>query len=222
MNQATFFNTPTKPAGRVAGDELFPEEAVTCRACGAVFVDLSNKRLCDVCLVDRVNGAGELELDDPDDIINQTAPLRIPELCAIVCVVCNLPIKIPIDAPARLCHACSADLVMTRNHVEMALAGARANHERAVDDWATALAAADPATLARWDKAESYIKSGREGDAAFRATWERERATETPLGAILRAYERYTAAERATTELRAWAGRAIAEIESAEASHADG
>lgn len=43
----------------------------TCRSCGVAFFDTSGKRLCDECLVERVNGAGELEDDDPDDVINQ-------------------------------------------------------------------------------------------------------------------------------------------------------
>ncbi len=44
---------------------------VSCRGCQTQFEDVSGHRLCDECLVDRVNGAGELELDDPDDVINQ-------------------------------------------------------------------------------------------------------------------------------------------------------
>lgn len=42
-----------------------------CRSCGFSFLDQNGERLCDTCLVERVNGAGELEDDDPDDAINQ-------------------------------------------------------------------------------------------------------------------------------------------------------
>lgn len=54
----------------VASSELFPDDGQslsTCRGCGAQFTDLGGHGLCDSCMVDRVNGAGELELDDPDD-----------------------------------------------------------------------------------------------------------------------------------------------------------
>lgn len=46
----------------------------TCRSCGLAFFDTNGKRLCDSCLVGRVNGAGELEDDDPEDAINQVPP----------------------------------------------------------------------------------------------------------------------------------------------------
>ncbi len=44
----------------------------SCRSCRIKFEDVNGNALCDSCLVDRVNGAGELELDDPDDVINLT------------------------------------------------------------------------------------------------------------------------------------------------------
>lgn len=48
-----------------------PIAGAVCRSCGFSFLDTNGKRLCDTCLVERVNGAGELEDDDPDDPINQ-------------------------------------------------------------------------------------------------------------------------------------------------------
>lgn len=47
----------------------------SCRGCSVEFEDINGHALCDECLVDRVNGAGELELDDPDDVINRPLPL---------------------------------------------------------------------------------------------------------------------------------------------------
>jgi len=35
-----------------------------CKGCGIQFHDLNMHELCDDCLVERINGAGELELDD--------------------------------------------------------------------------------------------------------------------------------------------------------------
>lgn len=48
--------------------------AAVCRDCGTLFWDLSGHGLCDACTCERVNGAGELELDDPDDVINRPQP----------------------------------------------------------------------------------------------------------------------------------------------------
>lgn len=45
----------------------------TCRGCGDAFFDQNGRRLCDTCLCERVNGAGLLEDDDPDDVINLPA-----------------------------------------------------------------------------------------------------------------------------------------------------
>ncbi len=45
----------------------------SCRSCRIEFEDVNGHKLCDECLIDRVNGAGELELDDPNDVINQSA-----------------------------------------------------------------------------------------------------------------------------------------------------
>ena len=48
--------------------------AAVCRDCGTLFWDLNGHKLCDSCKCERVNGAGELELDDPDDVINRPQP----------------------------------------------------------------------------------------------------------------------------------------------------
>lgn len=45
----------------------------TCRGCGLAFFDESARHLCDACLCERINGAGFLEDDDPDDPINLPA-----------------------------------------------------------------------------------------------------------------------------------------------------
>jgi len=162
--------SPTGPAPRVAGDELFPE----------------------------------------DD-----APPLIPTLQQITCRVCGLVAKVRVGQ-ANLCHACAADLLITRQHVEQALETSAASLDTAAQTWLDAQAAADDATLDRWHKAEAYIKQGRETDPAFRATWERERSAQTPLGTLLCAYEAYTAADAAAREIRTWGQRAMVEIEAAE------
>ena len=36
----------------------------SCIECGVLFHDLNKHALCDACLVEHINGAGELELDD--------------------------------------------------------------------------------------------------------------------------------------------------------------
>ena len=143
------------------------------------------------------------------------APAPSQALHQITCRVCALTAKVTLGQP-NLCHACTADLVITRQHVAQTLEASVAAFDRAAQTWLDTQAAADDATLARWHRAEQFILSGRETDPAFRATWEKERDAQTPLGELLRAYEAYTTAEQAAREIRTWAERALVEIEAAE------
>lgn len=123
---------------QMALDDPAPLFAVTCRACGAKFEDINGKRLCDICLVERINGAGELELDDPDDVIN---------LLPITCGVHHLP------APSNprgilLCQDCLDNLDSAAQHIAEL-------RDATIDGWLTWLASQDDATIVWWHKMEA-------------------------------------------------------------------
>ena len=155
---------------------------VACRGCRVVFEDFNGHKICDVCLVDRVNGAGELELDDPDDVINRAV--------RITCRVCGLGATVPLDHPALLCPGCLEDLDATRARVqawcEAALAGLDANQAT----WAAALSPAQDA----WGRVQGAmigVAEKRVEKAVFDRTWAKRKAEGGPLAALLEAHEAY-------------------------------
>jgi hypothetical protein len=62
--RTTFIQQPLIPAA----------PRVACRDCHVVFEDVSGHQLCDGCLAEHINGAGELELDDEIDWERGKAP----------------------------------------------------------------------------------------------------------------------------------------------------
>lgn len=158
---------------QMALDDPAPLFAVTCRACGVRFEDVNGHRLCDPCLAERINGAGELELDDPDDVINQTQPkicgdcgqpfmTSVPERgqCA-ACIAKRLGIRqtnitcrvhlllCPAnDRGVLLCPDCLGDLAAAAAHIAEL-------RETTLDAWLTWLGTQDDAVIDWWRKMEA-------------------------------------------------------------------
>lgn len=83
----------------------------TCRACGFAFLDANGRRLCDTCLALRVNGAGELEDDDPDDVINRVPRWSSEDAAGIWAIVRDYwreEVRRESVALARLERICAA------------------------------------------------------------------------------------------------------------------
>lgn len=122
---------------------------IACRDCHKVFEDLKGHRLCDVCLVEYINGAGELELDDEIDWERTQAP-RVVEGQRITCAVCGRPSKGPLDRRATLCLVCLDDLQATWQHLQRRADSVRDQKFAALKAWRSAMAAADASAHARY------------------------------------------------------------------------
>lgn len=124
-----------------------------CPGCGNTSVLEQPWLICTVCLLDRVNGAGELETDDPDDelaahfarirkgeariekerelqLFGRALPANpLATAGRQPCAVCKLRYLRPLDAAHHLCPHCAEDLPRTQAHVATMLAGV----ERQID-----------------------------------------------------------------------------------------
>ena len=177
-----------------------------------------------VMFSDRVKG-DELfpELDNPlppaRPIEGATRPA--PALHTITCRVCDLPARVPVAAPALLCHACTADLTITRQHLEQTLAVLDERVRAAFDAFNAVLANTEEGPLERWTNAERKIGDGLRDDPAFVATWQRAKAAGGALGAILSAYEAKEDTLATIERARAYATQGLAEVAEAERRDAD-
>lgn len=117
---------------------------------------------------------------------DEAAPTRPNDYTAISCASCAQAARVPVTYPARLCEACFSDLVITRQSLD---AMSEAYNRRAVavyDDWQAVKAATDPATLARWERAE---QAGAEPPTAFAGSWAARTTLDTPIARLLCAWE---------------------------------
>lgn len=162
---------------QIALDDPAPLFAVKCRACDAKFEDINGKGLCDPCLVERINGAGELELDDPDDVINQPQPhicddcghaflTALPERGrCVACIAKRLGIRqanitcrvhhLPAPSNAQgllLCQDCLDNLDSAAAHIAEL-------RETTSEAWADYLISLDAATFEWWEKMENLKKT---------------------------------------------------------------
>ncbi len=149
------------------------------------------------------------------DIFDEPDPPALPLGRRITCRVCNAPGAVQDDA-VLLCDTCRADTAAVRAHCQYVLEACTARADAAGQAWLDAQSAADDAALARLRKAEAAIAAGRDTDSKFLATWQREKAAGTPLGALLAAYEVYTTEMRLTATQRQQAARGLAELEQME------
>lgn len=141
----------------------------------------------------------------------RVAQAALPLGRRITCRVCNAPGAAQDDA-VLLCNTCRADVSAARAHCQYVLEACTARADAAGQAWLDAQAAADDAVLARLRRAEAAIAAGRDTDPAFLATWQREKAAGTPLGALLATYEVYTTEMRLTATQRQQATRGLAEL----------
>ena len=141
----------------------------------------------------------------------RVAQAALPLGRRITCRVCNAPGAAQDDA-VLLCDVCRADVAAARTHCQYVLEASTARADAAGQAWLDAQAAADDAVLARLRRAEAAIAAGRDTDPAFLATWQREKAAGTPLGALLATYEVYTTEMRLTATQRQQATRGLAEL----------
>ncbi len=149
------------------------------------------------------------------DVFDEPDPPALPLGRRITCRVCNAPGAAQDDA-VLLCDVCRADVSAARAHCQYVLEACTARADAAGQAWLDAQAAADDAALGRLRKAEAAIAAGRDTDPVFVATWQREKAAGTPLGALLAAYEVYTTKMRLTATQRQQAARGLAELEQME------
>lgn len=145
----------------------------------------------------------------------RVAQAALPLGRRITCRVCNAPGAAQDDA-VLLCDVCRADAAAAHAHCQYVLEACTARADAAGQAWLDAQAAADDAALVRLRKAEAVIAAGRDTDPKFLATWQREKAAGTPLGALLVAYEVYTTEMRLTATQRQQAARGLAELEQME------
>lgn len=145
------------------------------------------------------------------DIFDEPDLPALPLGRRITCRVCNAPGAAQDDA-VLLCDTCRADVPAARAHCAHVLEACTARADAAGQAWLDAQCAADDAVLARLRRAEAAIAAGRDTDPAFVATWQREKATGTALGALLEAYEVYTMEMRVIATQRQQAARGLAEL----------
>lgn len=220
------------------------EVALTCQDCGESFTSIDpNRKYCDLHLVERVNGAGILDDDEPDslfDLIPQSCAdcgqsfaasrrARWCALCAalrsgqvgpasVVCPGCGVAHQVPVLAPTKLCGPCRVDPALT-------LAGARAREEQARAAWLALderlqadYAHADDALRTRFENAVTLRNHGTLGGqpytpAQVQAAWTKALGRGDDLSALLALYDRATTAQQAATR----AAEAVRAVE--EATH---
>jgi hypothetical protein len=154
---------------------------VACRDCRVVFEDLNGHKLCDQCLCDHINGAGELELDN--DEIDWETPRSTPQ-AHITCRVCDRPATVPLDHPALLCNDCLSPLDATRQRVADWLTSALRRLDENKAQWEADVAASPAAD--RWPAIQGAliaVAERRATQAALDATWAKRKGEGGPAGA---------------------------------------
>lgn len=145
------------------------------------------------------------------DIFDEPDLPALPLGRRITCRVCNAPGAAQDDA-VLLCDTCRADVPAARAHCAHVLEACASRLRTAFGAWQDAQAAATDEARVRWELAFSMITAGRDTDPAFVATWQREKAAGTALGALLEAYEVYTTEMRVIVTQRQQAVRGLVEL----------
>lgn len=186
-----------------------------CRKCGISFIDLNGQRMCDACMVERVNGTGILEDDDPDDadLFATPPPDRgAPLLIRVVCAVCTKPCQIPILADGKLCDLCRADLDATAAHITEMRRLADERTGQAWDRWTADLAHADAADRERYDRIEAQREAA---DFAQRLAKARRLPDWASAVALWDLRSTFDQAASHLDRVRGWAEGAKEEVEAA-------
>ncbi len=148
-----------------------------CRDCNTRFVDFASHGLCDACLVEYVNGAGELELDDDDLFIAVKPMQRIPPRRK--CAVCDMSSVLA----GELCEHCRRDLRGLLASLTSQQDTIIKRMEQAQIDLDLHISCASPIEQARYAKMCELRKDGKLQDKDYRTA----QALQDGLGAIVRA-----------------------------------
>ncbi len=145
-----------------------------------------------------------------DDLFAFVQPARAPRTAVARCVACDILVTLPLDAPARLCQVCGADVAKTYQEL-------RDGQARLVQQQATACSAFDVliAALAddqrtRWQNITTARARGVKADRIAAI----ESDDTDPLCAVLRAEAATTRTLHFAANRLAQIARAIAELES--------
>lgn len=148
-------------------------------------------------------------LEEPSDDIF-TVVLEPPQTARITCRVCNRPATVAIDAPARLCALCGADVPATVAHVQTTYAAALA---RVDDAWArfdADMAQADEGTATRW---AAYMDAGDAPQVLETRRKVRAGLVVGPLAVLIAAHSAWLDAHAQLVECGSWRNEALAELE---------
>ena len=151
---------------------------------------------------------------DPDDLFarpTRSAAREQLAVATITCRVCNARAQQSIHTPALLCPACLIDPPATAAHVATVRTQVETRLRAALDAWDAAHAAADAATLERFERAQA----ARDGSATFQAKLARTLALGDALSGLLAAWERYQAEGAACERQYDWCDAAEREIAAA-------
>jgi hypothetical protein len=165
-------------------------------------------------------GTQPIDTDDDDRFATPRRPATVtPILHAITCAVCGLPSKIGVGQPGDLCSSCRADLVLVRQHVELALEAARSRLQVLVENFEHAVAAESEQDQMRRQRvvdARVKVQAGSITAASFRSRWAEALAAGDGLSRILQAHAPYEQGCGEAERIELWAARAMSEIEVAE------
>lgn len=171
------------------GDEFFILRSLICVDCKQVFEASRHSLRCATCRSLRQGQVGP---------------------ATVTCLVCDEEHQVPVLAPHRLCPTCAADLDATERHIRETLETAEQALTDAWEHW--------DADLAHSDDKERYAKvcaARVEGAAGFAEKYARALAKGDGLSALLKQSEAVAALITATERTRAWAERALEEVEAA-------
>lgn len=209
--------TATKQRTSFVQQPLLPAAPrVACRDCHVVFEDLNGHTLCDQCLCDHINGAGELELDDDEIDWDRRVPFK-PEGARITCAVCRMPAVGPLDRRAELCPACLVDLDATWAHLQRRADSVRDQKFAALNVWRDVVAAADRETAQRYAATVNarWPMDGSEMAPSVAIRLAKSRALGDGLSILLNAEAERDAAVERLAEERAQIGRGLDEVQKA-------
>lgn len=174
------------------------EYTEACAACGEPFLTSDpDRKHCDDCLVDRINGAGILEDGDGGPgLFDEPPPNRTPIRARVICLVCSHEARIPILRGGKVCDTCMADLPSITARIESELNAAEQFAITTELDLFTAIDDAHESVKERYSRAVALRESD---DPRIAAAWAKALAANDGLSLLLRLYDAQLAASQALT-----------------------
>lgn len=186
------------------------------RDCGQSFrASDPDRKYCDGCLAERINGAGIFEDDDepeeslverfaaeayvrdnPHDValFDEPPPVRQQRRVLVQCRVCGKHAMIPILADAKICDSCLGNLPSQKDRIELELERATDASFNAELDLHTAIADASEKDRQRYQNAAALREAS---DPRIKDAWAKALQTSDGLAVLLRAYDAQLVAEQA-------------------------